>query len=466
MSEPPIAASAAPPASGTLIRDAVTAVLLHQGQVFLARRDQKLLAFPGYQAFPGGKVDRGDGEVRSRHVLAENQPPRLLHALHRELLEELGFDLFAALDAGDVEALDELGIAITPAFVPVRFRTHFFRILLARRPEFALDAAELADGEWHSPGDWLARYARGELLLAPPTLTCLEALAADPAATAVPALGRFETETGIPHFEPVAGLRQIFVRSATLPPAEHTNAFLIGDAGARRLLVDPSPRDEAEYGRLCEVIAGRGGCDEVFLTHHHPDHRQRADALARRLGVPIGLSADTRVRIAARSPRFFDGIEVIEHADGEDITRWLGRAVRVLAVPGHDEGQLALMPEDRAWCIVGDLIQGIGTVVIAAPEGDMAKYFATLERVIALAPRVIIPSHGPALGGVHYLAQTLAHRRTREAQIRSLIEAGKTIDETLGEVYKGLDPRLLPLARMNIESHLVKLKGEGLDLAV
>jgi glyoxylase-like metal-dependent hydrolase (beta-lactamase superfamily II) len=133
----------------------------------------------------------------------------------------------------------------------------------------------------------------------------------------------------------------------------------------------------------------------------------------------------------------------------------------VVAVPGHDEGQLALMPDNRAWFLVGDLIQGIGTVVIAAPEGDMAQYFATLEHVIALKPRVIYPSHGGALGGTHYLEQALSHRRLREAQIKSLIDSGLSIEQTLGEVYKGLDPRLLPLARMNIESHLAKLRNEG-----
>src|SRR3546814_19269597 len=97
---------------------------------------------------------------------------------------------------------------------------------------------------------------------------------------------------------------------------------------------------------------------------------------------------------------YFQGLAVHHYREGDVICRWLGRPVKVYEVPGHDEGQLALMPDDLAWCIVGDLIQGIGTVVIAKPEGDMRKYFATLERLIALNPRVIIPPHGMALGTV------------------------------------------------------------------
>jgi glyoxylase-like metal-dependent hydrolase (beta-lactamase superfamily II) len=160
-------------------------------------------------------------------------------------------------------------------------------------------------------------------------------------------------------------------------------------------------------------------------------------------------------------PDFGKGLQIKIYADGEAVTRWLGHTVRTLAVPGHDEGQLALMPDNRAWCIVGDLIQGVGTVVISPPEGDMRKYFATLERVIALQPRVIVPSHGVALGGVYYLEQTLRHRRMREEQIKGLFSAGRSMEQMLAEIYREVDPRLLPLAKVNIESHLAKLKADG-----
>jgi hypothetical protein len=117
------------------------------------------------------------------------------------------------------------------------------------------------------------------------------------------------------------------------------------------------------------------------------------------------------------------------------------------------------------WCIVGDLIQGIGTVVIAPPEGNMRKYFASLKRVIELDPGVIIPSHGLALGGTHYLKQALRHREEREAQILMRHEAGLSEDQILAEVYRAIDARLLPLARLNIRSHMAKLREEGLIAA-
>src|SRR3546814_809639 len=140
------------------------------------------------------------------------------------------------------------------------------------------------------------------------------------------------------------------------------------------------------------------------------------------------MSEDTQQRLFAKKGMdYFQGLAVHHYREGDVICRWLGRPVKVYEVPGHDEGQLALMPDDLAWCIVGDLIQGIGTVVIAKPEGDMRKYFATLERLIALNPRVIIPSHGMALGTVYRLEETLKHRRQREQQVLSLWREGKEI---------------------------------------
>ena len=147
--------------------------------------------------------------------------------------------------------------------------------------------------------------------------------------------------------------------------------------------------------------------------------------------------------------------------DGQVLTRWLGQPVRALAVPGHDEGQLALMPENRAWCIVGDLIQGIGTVVIHKPEGHMGRYFASLQRLIDMAPAVIAPSHGIPMGTVHRLEETLRHRRMREDAVLELHRQRQTPQQMLRKIYGNLDPVLEPLALQNIEAHLEKLAEEG-----
>jgi glyoxylase-like metal-dependent hydrolase (beta-lactamase superfamily II)/8-oxo-dGTP pyrophosphatase MutT (NUDIX family) len=445
------------------IKEAVTVVLQHDQDILVVRRHPALASFPGYWAFPGGKVDKADGEAPPRTgAWSAGHDARQLQALARELKEEIGFDLDAAAERGEIVSLHSFGHALTPAIVPVRFDTVFFRIELSVRPPIELDTGEVDRYRWEHPAQLQAEYLDGQLLLAPPTSAAVMRLAAGEGGTGSEAVSLDDNDKErLPIIQAIWGLREIPVRSNTLPPALHTNCFLLGDDGAHRVLVDPSPWNDDECEELFNVVAPLG-VKELFLTHHHPDHCERADALARRLGVGIALSVDTAERIAWRTPRFFDGITQRLVGDGDIVTHWLGRPVRALAVPGHDEGQLALMPDDRAWCIVGDLIQGIGTVVIHKPEGHMGRYFRSLERIIDLAPKVIVPSHGIAMGTTFRLEETLRHRKLREASVLELHRAGQTIDQMLATIYRDLDPRLLPLARENIETHLEKLREEGL----
>lgn len=444
------------------IRDAVTAVILCAGRLLMVRRQPSLNSFAGFTAFPGGKVDKADAEGPEPALRCEGHAPRLITALLREVQEELGIDLAALANAGAVQGLHCLGEATTPPISPVRFRTHFYRVDLNQAPEPVPDLGEIAEARWQTPAEWMALYRDGRLLLAPPTLDVLLALEAEPAVTHIPALDEDNDRTGavnaLRSIEPLHGLKQVFVRSHTLPPAQHTNAFLIGDK--HKVLVDPSPRDREELERLIALLDVTG-VDEVLLTHHHPDHRQYANEIAERYDIPLAMSDTTRKLLGMAAPGFFGELLLRTYDEGDVVTRWLGRPVRVVAVPGHDEGQIALMPDGREWCIVGDLIQGVGTVVIHKPEGHMGRYFQTLQKVIDLNPAVIIPSHGQALGTVYRLEETLKHRRLREQAVLELHRAGKAIDEMLPLIYQGLDPRLLPLARANIESHLDKLMEEG-----
>ena len=449
------------PSSQVVIRTAVTAILIHEDAVFLIRRSPKLIAFSGFNAFPGGKVEESEATHAFDDVRLDALDRRVLHGLNRELKEEVGIDLEAMARAGEVLSVDEMGRATTPPIsTTFRFATHFFRVRLTRRPEVIHCTDEISESGWATPARWLERYRAGELLLAPPTLTVLELLRADLNGSRIPESWAEPERDAVFNDGEVYGVRVFRVRSNTLPPAAHTNCFLLGDAEAPQVLVDPSPANLDEYRELLDEVRPRK-LTEIFLTHHHPDHREYADRLARDLEIPLGASADTQARIRSKAPAFFDGERVKSYKEGDVLTRWLGSPVRVLEVPGHDEGQLALMPDNRGWCIVGDLIQGVGTVVIAAPEGDMGKYFRTLRRVIDLKPRVIFPSHGIAAGTTHWLEVTLNHREMREEQILGKILDGRPMDDIVKDLYGQLDMRLQVLGRMTVQSHLAKLRAEG-----
>lgn len=447
--------------SESKIKEAVTAVLMCGDEIFLVHRHAGLKAFPGYWAFPGGKVDKEDADAPARAASwCQDFDATHIEALVRELVEEISFDLDAAAERGEIEAAHLLGSALAPAFVPVRFNTFFFCIRLSQKPQITLDVGEVDECRWETAATFMQEYRQGQLLLAPPTQLTIALLEKDSVNLPdVHPIEEFHKES-LQILEPVCQMRMLSVRSHTLPPAIHTNCFIIGDAGAKPVLVDPSPWTHDDMLAL-EKRVQPFGIAGIFLTHHHPDHRERASEMARRMGLPILLSADTRERIETIEANYFDGVQTRLIGDGEVVTHWLGKPVRALEVPGHDEGQLALMPDCRSWCIVGDLIQGIGTVVIQKPEGDMGKYFRSLLRIIELDPKVIVPSHGIAMGSTHRLQETLKHRRQREATILDLHRKQQTMDEMLAAIYVGLDPRLLPLAKRNIESHLDKLREEG-----
>jgi glyoxylase-like metal-dependent hydrolase (beta-lactamase superfamily II)/8-oxo-dGTP pyrophosphatase MutT (NUDIX family) len=444
------------------IIDSVAAVFCCRGEVFMVRRQPYLDAFPGYDAFPGGKIDRTDSNDRHCGPLLDQLDGLQVHALVREIHEELGYDLPAAITRGQVSAVKLVARAQAPALIPVRFRLFFYRIEVEKQPVFRVDAGEIAAGTWASPQQFLAQFAAGEALMVPPIRWFLEQLQRDPLAGDYGDLSpQFDEDLYVPRLEQVSGLQILPVPSNSIPPSLRTNAFLLGDPGAPQVLVDPSPASPQVLEKLLRTLQ-TDRVDAIFLTHHHADHHQYAPELARRLQVPVWLSADSCARILSRhGADYFTGISVEFKSEGEVLSQWKGEDIQIYALPGHDAGQLGLAPSSLRWFIVGDLIQGLGTVVIAAPEGDMATYFATLERVIALNPEVIAPSHGMPMRSTRRLRITLDHRRQREKDILALTRAGKTRTEILAELYQNLDPRLHSFALANIDTHLVKLHNEG-----
>ena len=87
------------------MKEAVTAVFVHGDEVFVIRRQEYLRAFPGYYAFPGGKVDTQDAGYDYDHPLLLDHQPAHVRALYRELSEELGYDLGQALQRDEISGI-------------------------------------------------------------------------------------------------------------------------------------------------------------------------------------------------------------------------------------------------------------------------------------------------------------------------------------------------------------------------
>jgi glyoxylase-like metal-dependent hydrolase (beta-lactamase superfamily II)/8-oxo-dGTP pyrophosphatase MutT (NUDIX family) len=442
------------------IIDAVSIILTHGEEIFVIQRQNYLKAFPGYWAFPGGKVEKEDSEFDFEHDLLVDFDKKLLGAVVREGNEELGINLIELFEQGIVTSIHLLGCAITPDFNPLRFSTYFFKLELLKKPEFEVDFNEAKRATWLTPENLLLMYSRGDMLAVPPVVKVIEELRRDFKIQSIENLNfHYNNQSYVPYIESVKAVRQIMPLSNTLPPADRTNAFLIGDNDSLKCLVDPSPLDE-EYEKFKNTI-NLFGLDAILITHHHPDHHQNATKLARGYQIPIYLSEYTFRKLTSKDHDYFLEIEIKLLKEGDFLTKWLGHDVVIFEVPGHDEGQIAIAPKNLSWFLAGDLFQGIGTVVIGDEEGDMAKYFDTLQKVIDLNPKVLFPSHGIALGGIDILERTLEHRKVRENQVLMLHNHGKSIPEILEKIYQDTPAPLLPFARKNIEKHLEKLKKEG-----
>lgn len=442
------------------ITDAVAFVITCGDEIFAIQRQYYLKAFPGYWAFPGGKIEKEDEGFDFVHPVINGIDLRHFGAVVREAQEELGIDLRTELLQGRIEEVNYLGLAVTPDFNPIRFSTCFFKIRFSEKIQFKIDANEVRFASWLKSSELLQMYDRGKLLAVPPVIKIIKTLAKYPEIKKIPNLNSdYDTTLNVPYIEALKSVRQIMPLSHTLPPAIRTNAYLIGDGDAPRVLIDPSPRDDSEYLKFMNTLK-LFGVDQIMLTHHHPDHHERSTVLARELQVPMLMSEYTYRRLLHLDNLYFSGIEVRFLKEGDTITKWLGLNVQVWEVPGHDEGQLALSSEDLSWFIVGDLFQGVGTVVIGDEEGDMQKYFKTMERIIALNPKVVFPSHGIGLGGVSIIERTLEHRKTRENQVLIMYKEGLTIEQMLETIYADVSKDLWPYALKTIKKHLEKLRAE------
>ena len=442
------------------MREAVAAIFICGREVFTIRRQDRLRAYPGYCAFPGGKVDAEDAAARFAHPLLAELPPHQTGALVRELREELDFDLVRALEEGQVKDFGYFGEAITPSFASHRFNAHFYRVELTGKPAFRPDAREIAWCGWLDHRDLYRSYLDGEALMVVPIMNAVRTLAEDiQSRGAGPFNLQYDEERELPFLQPLHGVGIIPVPSHTLPPAKATNALLLGDE--RRILVDPSPASDQVYTRLRQTLRGREP-HAILISHHHPDHHERSPKLARELGIPLYCSAQTHAYLfESYGSAALEGVDFRMAEEGDILTHWRGHPVRCLSLPGHDDGMLGLTPDNLAWLFVADLVQAGASIVIPEHGGDMADYFRSLQRVIDLKPKVLIPSHGFPSGGLHLVETALRHRREREKQVRRCLAEGLDVDGIVVKLYADIDPRLKRLARQNIAQHVCKLVEEG-----
>ena len=245
------------------------------------------------------------------------------------------------------------------------------------------------------------------------------------------------------------GIRVLALRTPTLPPATHTNTYVVGPDAGPCVVVDPGSPYPDQQTVLVDALA-KVDIAAVLLTHHHGDHIGGAEAFATARDVPIAAHQRTIERLAGLVPiaRELRGGDRIE-AD-----------IECVFTPGHADGHLVF--ERDGVQIAGDMVAGLGTILIDPSEGDMADYLASLARMLERAPSMLLPAHGPVItDAAGKLREYIAHRTMREDRVvAALRDRGGSLAELVPVVYADTPRMLWPLAERSLRAHLDKLVKE------
>ena len=247
-----------------------------------------------------------------------------------------------------------------------------------------------------------------------------------------------------------------------------TNTWVLRDRPDREdaIIVDPGPDDPVH---LAAVVAAAGRVDRILLTHGHPDHSAGARTLHEMTGAPV----------SALDPRWILGGEGLR--DGAVIAA-AGVEVRVISSPGHTADSLCFLlsggrtavggtepncgTDPNRAVLTGDTVLGLGSTVIAEPDGDLARYLDSLRRLADLGPAHVLPGHGPDLPDAGVVAADyLAHRHRRLTEVRAaLTELGlppqpASARAVVERVYADVARELWPAAEQSVRAQLGYLRA-------
>ncbi len=404
--------------------------------------------------------------------------------------------------------------------LPRRFEVPF---LVARMPEGqepVADETEQFEPVWVRPADALARHEAGQFFMIYPTIRTLQRLAKFDATQAVldavaheqplwvscPRAGLlggtearymedempfgelalvcpdgqivhpldWQTERAVPLLRNV---QRLTAPNPGVMTGPGTNSYLVGDPATGFIAIDPGPADAEHLDKLWR--AAGGDIRMIVCTHSHPDHSPGAAPLqalcvqAGRAAPPIlGLpSAPTARAASAFTPdRALQNNELLA-LSGKALEGEITHTLQVVHTPGHAANHVCLLLQEDGLLFSGDHILNGSTTVIDPPDGNMADYLDSLDRLDALCAEhsveFILPAHGHVLGGPingarSAIAKLKAHRLAREAKVLAAMQAlpDGSMEDWVQHAYDDVPPRMWPVAQRSLLAHVERIRSQ------
>jgi glyoxylase-like metal-dependent hydrolase (beta-lactamase superfamily II) len=260
-------------------------------------------------------------------------------------------------------------------------------------------------------------------------------------------------------------IRRIVAHNPSRYTFRGTNTYLVGSG--RVAVIDPGPADERHLVAIADATRGER-ITHILVTHSHRDHCDGARPLQAKLGGEILSFGPTGGARGAGAPglgkAFVDSAFVPDRHIGDgEVIKTGGVALDVLHTPGHAPDHLCFALMGRRTVFTGDHVMGWNTTVIAPPEGNMASFLGSLQKLLNRHDKIFLPGHGGRIQTPQRVVKAyIMHRQWREQTILACLEEGaSTIPAIVTKIYGGLDPDLRAAASLSVLAHLEHLISRG-----
>ncbi len=249
-----------------------------------------------------------------------------------------------------------------------------------------------------------------------------------------------------------------------------TNSYIVGKQEI--VIIDPGPNSDEHFEALIRAVNGRDVL-AILLTHTHKDHSAIAPRLGEKLGAPIWFGGQHRL---SRNKRMFEANLLHKACDWDlrpDKNLVDGESfsvddliIEAIATPGHCANHLSFCIRGQKFLFSGDHVMGWNSTLVATPDGSLADYFNSMDKLIEHKWSHYLPGHGGEIADLGqdndaktFTSDLRRHRQNRNSQILKLVSNGPVKPgEIVKSIYPDASAKIRIAAMMTVMAHVEYLE--------